>query len=376
MSDHDAPPTVLPVLRLPEVHANVTELSPAEIIARTEAAKRALGDELLVLGHHYQRDAVIRFADRTGDSFALARHAASAARVRWVVFCGVHFMAETADILTPPEVTVLLPDTNAGCSMADMADIDQVEACWEEYHEVCDETLVPVTYMNSTAAIKAFTGRHGGAVCTSSNALGVMRWAFTQGRKILFIPDQHLGRNTGYFQMGLDRDTMLLWDPNRERGGHTPAAIRAARVLLWQGHCSVHMNFQPEHVDVARRQNPQVRVLVHPECTFGVVEKADLVGSTEFIIRTVEASPAGSSWAIGTEHNLVARLAAQHPDKHIRTLSPFACQCSTMYRIDPIDLMRTLEGIPRGEWRWPVRVAPEVAAEARSALDRMLAIPR
>ena len=371
-----SPSRTLQLAPLAAEQQGVSALSAEEIATRTAAAKQALGSELLVLGHHYQRDAVFRFADRSGDSFALARQAAAARGVRWVVFCGVHFMAETADMLTPPEVTVLLPDTNAGCSMADMADIDQVESCWEEYQEVCDATLVPVTYMNSTAAIKAFTGRHGGAVCTSSNALGVMRWALEQGEKILFLPDQHLGRNTAFFQLGLGLDEMLLWDPHRERGGHTAEAIRRARLLLWQGHCSVHMNFQPEHVDLARRADPEVRVLVHPECSFAVVEKADLVGSTEFIIRSVEAASPGSSWVIGTEHNLVARLAAQHPEQRIRTLSPFACQCSTMYRIDPIDLLRSLEGLPRGELRWPVQVAPAVAAEARLALDRMLAIPR
>ena len=367
---------VLPIVNLPEAHAHVTGLGADEIAARTTAAKAALGKELLVLGHHYQRDAVFRFADRTGDSFALARHAAASREARWVVFCGVHFMAETADMLTPPDVTVLLPDKAAGCSMADMADIDQVEAAWEEYQEVCEAKLVPVTYMNSTAAIKAFTGRHGGAVCTSSNALGVLQWAFTQGEKVLFIPDEHLGRNTAFFRMGFGPEDMLVWDPQRERGGHTPAALRRARLLLWKGHCSVHMNFQPQHVEQARQQDPQVRVLVHPECSFGVVQQADLVGSTEFIIHTIQEAPAGSSWVIGTEHNLVARLAAQHPDKHIRTLSPFACQCSTMYRIDPVDLLRSLEGIPQGELRWPVRVAPEVAAPARLALERMLAIPK
>ena len=359
-----------------EAHANVTELGPEEIAARTEAAKRALGRELLILGHHYQRDPVIRFADATGDSFGLSRHAAACRDARWVVFCGVHFMAETADMLTPPEVTVLLPDRKAGCSMADMADIDQVESCWEEYQSVCKDRLVPVTYMNSTAAIKAFTGEHGGAVCTSSNALGILRWAFTQGEKVLFLPDQHLGRNTAFFQMGIPLDEMIVWDPHQELGGNSPDRIRQARLILWAGHCSVHMNFQPEHVDLARQRDPKVRILVHPECAFGVVEKADLAGSTEFIIRTVEAAPAGSSWAIGTENHLVARLAAKHPEQDIRTLSPFACQCSTMYRIDPIDLMRTLEGIPPGDLRWPVRVPEGVRARAQLALDRMLAIPK
>jgi quinolinate synthase len=363
-------------IQLPlEAHANVTPLGDEEIAARTGAARRALGADLLILGHHYQRDAVIRFADRTGDSFGLSRQAAACRGVRWVVFCGVHFMAETADILTGDEVTVLLPDLKAGCSMADMADIDQVEACWDEYAEVCGERLVPVTYMNSTAAIKSFTGEHGGLVCTSSNAAGALRWAFTQGDKVLFLPDQHLGRNTAHFRLGLPLDELVVWDPRRPLGGNTPEAVRRARVLLWQGHCSVHGNFQPEHVDLARRRNPAVRVLVHPECVFGVVEKADLVGSTDFIIKTVEAAPPGSAWAIGTEHNLVARLAAAHPEQTVQTLSPFACQCSTMFRIDPVDLMRTLEGLLHGELRWPIRVDAQVAAGARLALERMLAIP-
>jgi quinolinate synthase len=358
-----------------EAHANVTALGEDEIAARTAAAKRALGSQLVVLGHHYQRDAVIRFADRTGDSFGLSRHAAACRDVRWVVFCGVHFMAETADILTSDDVTVLLPDLKAGCSMADMADIDQVETCWDEFADVCGDTLVPITYMNSTAAIKAFTGEHGGAVCTSSNAEGLLRWAFQQGDKVLFLPDQHLGRNTAHFKLGLPLDELVLWDPHRPLGGNTPEAVRRARVLLWKGHCSVHQNFLPEHVDLARRRDPAVRVLVHPECSFEVVQKADLVGSTDFIIKTIAAAEPGSVWAVGTEQNLVARVAAQNPDKTVRTLSPFACQCSTMFRIDPVDLMRTLEGLPRGELRWPIRVAPEVAARARLALERMLSIP-
>lgn len=367
-------PVSLPVVH--PAHANVTALSETEICERTAAAKRALGKELLILGHHYQRDPVIHFADRNGDSFGLARHAATCTGVRWVVFCGVHFMAETADILTGPEVTVLLPDTNAGCSMADMASIEQVEACWAECRDVCSDKLVPVTYMNSSAAIKAFTGQHSGVVCTSSNARGVLRWAFEQGDKVLFLPDQHLGRNTAYFQLGIGLDEMIVWDPDQPLGGNTPEAVRQARVLLWKGHCSVHMNFTAQHVELARQRDPNVRVLVHPECTFDVVAKADLVGSTDFIIRTIQAAEPGSSWVVGTEHHLVARLAAAHPDKKITTVSPFACQCSTMYRIDPVDLMRTLEGIPNKDLRWPIRVEPQVADRARLSLERMLAIPR
>jgi quinolinate synthase len=358
-----------------EPHANVTALDAATIGARTAAAKAALGSQVVVLGHHYQRDPVIRFADKTGDSFGLSRHAAECRDARWVVFCGVHFMAETADILTAPDVTVLLPDLKAGCSMADMADIDQVETCWDEYASVATTRLVPITYMNSTAAIKAFTGTNAGLVCTSSNAERALRWAFERGDAVLFLPDQHLGRNTAFFRLGIPRQDMILWDPHLPLGGNTPAQVRGARVVLWKGHCSVHANFQPQHVDAARARDPHVRILVHPECSFEVVEKADLVGSTDFIIKTVTASPAGSSWAIGTEHNLVSRLAAAHPDKTIRTLSPFACQCATMYRIDPIDLMRTLEGIPQGELRFPIRVPAEVAGPARLALDRMLALP-
>jgi quinolinate synthase len=363
-------------LQLPiEAHANVTDLAPEEIAARTAAARRALGSDGLLLVHHYQRGPVVRFADKTGDSFGLARHAAACEGVRWVVFCGVHFMAETADILTSGEVTVLLPDRNAGCSMADMADIDQVEECWEQLAATCAGRVVPVTYMNSSAAIKALTGTQGGVVCTSSNAKRALEWAFAQGETVLFLPDQHLGRNTAFFQLGIPLDQMVLWDPFQPLGGNTPEAIRKARVVLWKGHCSVHMNFRPQHVDQARERNPAVRVIVHPECEFEVVEKADAVGSTDFIVKTIAASPPGTAWAVGTEHNLVGRLAETHPDKTIQTLSPFACQCATMYRIDPVDLMRTLEGIPRGDLRWPIRVPAAVADPARLALERMLALP-
>jgi quinolinate synthase len=284
-------------------------------------------------------------------------------------------MAETADILTGDDVTVLLPDLKAGCSMADMADIDQVEACWDEHADASGGRLVPVTYMNSSAAIKAFTGEHGGLVCTSSNAEKALRWAYEQGDTVLFLPDQHLGRNTAHFRLGMPLADMVLWDPAQPLGGNSPEAVRRARLLLWQGHCSVHMNFLPQHVDVARQRDPDVRVIVHPECTFDVVAKADLVGSTDFIQKTIAAAPAGTHWAVGTEHNLVGRLAASHPDKIVQTLSPFACQCSTMFRIDPVDLMRCLEGIPRGELRHPIRVPPEIAARARVALERMLALP-
>ena len=357
-------------------HAHVTALSDEEIRERTLEAKRMLGTELIILGHHYQRDPIITFADKTGDSYGLSVHAAAAKETRFVVFCGVHFMAETANILTPDQVTVLLPDRKAGCSMADMADIDQVETCWEEFTSVCDETLVPITYMNSTAAIKAFTGTNGGAICTSSNALGILKWAFQQGQKVLFLPDQHLGRNTAHFQLGIPLDEMVLWDPSKEMGGNTAEALRKARMILWKGHCSVHLNFTAAHVDLARQRNPQVNVIVHPECDISVVEKADHVGSTDFIIKTIGAAAAGSSWVVGTEQHLVSRLAATFPDKSITTVSPFACQCATMYRIDPVDLMHTLEGIPRGDLRFPVRVSPDIASKAQMALDRMLAIPR
>jgi quinolinate synthase len=347
-------------------------LDGPELVQRIETAREALGDKLLILGHHYQRDEVVRFAHLTGDSFGLSRQAADSS-APWIVFCGVHFMAESADILTLGERNVILPDMKAGCTMADMADIDQVEYAWERIAAACDQTVVPITYMNSEAALKAFCGRNGGAVCTSSNAEAILRWAFEQGEKVLFFPDQHLGRNTARLCMEIPLDDMQVWDPDAPEGLE-PDLIRRSRVLLWKGHCSVHMNFLPEHVDIMRAQFPGINILVHPECSHEVVRKADLFGSTDFIIRTLEASEPGSSWAIGTEQHLVMRLKQRFPDREVHMLSPFVCNCATMYRIDLPHLAWVLENIRQGCAPHRIRVPAETAKWARVALDRMLAI--
>ncbi|HEX8201225.1 MAG TPA: quinolinate synthase NadA [Isosphaeraceae bacterium] len=346
----------------------------AELEARIAAAKDALGDRLLILGHHYQQDEVIRFADLRGDSYKLARMAAESRTCRWIIFCGVHFMAETADILTAPEVDVILPDLAAGCSMADMADLDAVEAAWADLGEVIDTAeLMPVTYINSTAELKAFCGRHGGIVCTSSNARAVLDWAFARRRRVLFFPDQHLGRNTAK-AMGIPLDQMALWDPRLPSGGNTAEALRASRVLLWKGHCSVHQMFRPAHVAQFRRQHPGITVLVHPECMMSVVDAADLVGSTEFILKTIAEAPAGSKWAVGTELHLVNRLAAEHPDKEVYFLSPMVCMCATMYRIDLPHLAWTLENLVQGHAVNAIKVPEATAHWARVALQRMLEV--
>ena len=346
------------------------------LVERARAAKAALGDRVFVLGHHYQRDEVIQFADVTGDSFKLARDAAARPDAEYVVFCGVHFMAESADILTGPDQAVLLPDLAAGCSMADMAAIGQVEDAWDVLVDagIADVT-VPITYMNSTAAIKAFTGRNGGAVCTSSNAQRALEWAFEQGEKVLFLPDQHLGRNTAVLQLGLTLDDCALYDPFKPGGGLTADELRAAKVILWKGHCSVHGRFTAETVAEVRERVPGINVLVHPECRHEVVLGADLVGSTEFIIKTLEAAPAGSAWAIGTELNLVKRLALAHPDKQVVFLDKTVCFCSTMNRIDLPHLVWALENLVAGTVVNRIEVEPDVAHWARVALDRMLALP-
>jgi quinolinate synthase len=346
------------------------------LVERARAAKAALGDRVFVLGHHYQRDEVIQFADVTGDSFKLAREAAARPEAEYVVFCGVHFMAESADILTSPEQAVVLPDLAAGCSMADMAAIGQVEDAWDVLVDagVADVT-VPITYMNSTAAIKAFTGRHGGAVCTSSNAQRALEWAFEQGEKVLFLPDQHLGRNTAVLGLGLTLDDCVLYDPFKPGGGLTADELRAAKVILWKGHCSVHGRFTAETVAEVRERVPGVNVLVHPECRHEVVLGADLVGSTEFIIKTLDAAPAGSAWAIGTELNLVKRLALAHPDKQVVFLDKTVCFCATMNRIDLPHLVWALENLVAGTVVNRIEVEPDVAHWARVALDRMLALP-
>jgi quinolinate synthase len=346
------------------------------LVERAHAAKAALGSKVFVLGHHYQRDEVIALADVTGDSFKLARDAAARPDAPYIVFCGVHFMAESADILTGPSQAVLLPDLAAGCSMADMAAIGQVEDAWDILEDAgIAASTVPVTYMNSTAAIKAFTGRHGGTVCTSSNARRAMEWAFEQGEKVLFLPDQHLGRNTAVRELGLSLQDCLVFDPHRPGGGVTPEQLRAAKVLLWKGHCSVHGRFTVESVRELRSRVPGVNILVHPECSYEVAQEADYIGSTEYIISTLDAAAPASAWAIGTELNLVRRLALRHPDKQIVFLEKNVCFCSTMNRIDLPHLVWTLENLVAGHVVNRIEVDPQVAHWARVALDRMLALP-
>jgi quinolinate synthase len=349
-------------------------LSDEELTARCWAAKKTLGDKLLILGHHYQQDEVIAFADLRGDSYRLASLAAQSKTCRYIVFCGVHFMAETADILTGPEVQVILPDLAAGCSMADMASIDQVDACWEELAEITNVAdIMPVTYINSAADLKAFCGARGGIVCTSSNAQAVLNWSFAQRSKVLFFPDQHLGRNTAK-KMGIPLEQMVLWDPALPGGGVSPEQIRRARVLLWKGHCSVHQMFKPQHVEFFRRHHPAAKILVHPECAMEVVDMADLVGSTEYILRTVRDAPDGSEWAIGTELHLVNRLRAEQPTKTIHFLSTMVCMCATMYRIDLPHLCWALENLVQGVVVNRIQVPEEIARDARLALERMLTV--
>jgi quinolinate synthase len=346
------------------------------LIARAAAAKAALGEKVFVLGHHYQRDEVIQFADVTGDSFKLAREAAARPEAEYIVFCGVHFMAESADILTSDAQKVILPDLAAGCSMADMAALSQVEAAWEMLEEAgAAGSTVPVTYMNSSADIKGFVGRHGGVVCTSSNARRALDWAFERGQRVLFLPDQHLGRNTAVLEMGLDADDCVLYDPHKPAGGLTAQQLGEARMVLWRGHCSVHGRFTLSSVNEVRMRVPGVNVLVHPECRFEVVTAADYVGSTEYIIKTIEAAPAGSAWAVGTELNLVRRLALAHPDKEIMFLDRAVCYCSTMNRIDLPHLVWALEELGAGRVVNQITVDPRTAGYARAALDQMLALP-
>jgi quinolinate synthase len=354
--------------------------SDPTLVERARAARRALGERLFVLGHHYQRDEVIQFADVTGDSFKLAREAAARPQAEYIVFCGVHFMAESADILTSDSQRVILPDLAAGCSMADMAAPSQVEACWDTLTELgLAADTVPVTYMNSSAAIKGFVGRNGGLVCTSSNARRALDWAFAQrpeGRgRVLFLPDQHLGRNTAVREMGMSLSDCVLYDPHRPGGGRTPGELADAKMILWRGHCSVHGRFTLDCVTEARERVPGVTVLVHPECRYEVVQAADRVGSTEYIIRTIEAAPAGSAWAVGTELNLVRRLAKAHPDKQIMFLDRTVCYCSTMNRIDLPHLVWALEELVAGRIVNQITVDERTARDARVGLERMLALP-
>ncbi|MBQ1072904.1 quinolinate synthase NadA [Micromonospora sp. C31] len=350
--------------------------SDPDLVARATAAKAALGSRVFVLGHHYQRDEVIQFADVTGDSFKLAREAAARPDAEYIVFCGVHFMAESADILTSDAQKVVLPDLAAGCSMADMAVLSQVETAWDVLTELgIAAQTVPVTYMNSSADIKGFVGRNGGVVCTSSNAKRALEWAYQQGSKVFFFPDQHLGRNTAVLEMGFALDDCVLYDPHKPGGGLTPQQLRDARMILWRGHCSVHGRFTLDSVNDVRERVPGVNVLVHPECRHEVVTAADFVGSTEYIIKAIEAAPAGSAWAVGTELNLVRRLALAHPDKQIMFLDKAVCYCSTMNRIDLPHLVWALEELAAGRVVNQITVDPDTAHHARVALDQMLALP-
>jgi quinolinate synthase len=358
-------------------------LSDDEMDARIAEAKRTLGERLVILGHHYQRDEVIKFADYTGDSLKLARAAASRGKAEYIVFCGVHFMAESADILRGPHQKVVLPDLAAGCSMADMAAPDQLDICWRELGEMGIRTdadgenragVIPVTYINSSAAIKAFCGQHDGIVCTSTNAAAVMKWAWDRGDKLLMLPDQHLGRNTA-FKMGVPLDEMAVWDPNEIWGGLDPDRVTSVRLLLWKGHCSVHTRFTVQQIDAFRKKYPHGRVIAHPECTFDVVQAADASGSTEQIINTVRNSPPGSVWAVATEIHLVNRLTHEvAPEKTVVTLDPFGCLCSTMFRVSPNHLLWVLEGLVEGKIHNQITVPEPEKSLARLSLDRMLEV--
>lgn len=352
---------------------HLTRLTDNETDLRIRELRDRLGERLVILGHHYQRDEVIKFADVRGDSFKLAEWASKRKNAEYIVFCGVHFMAESADILSAEHQKVVLPDMSAGCSMADMAELDQVETCWEDLSRVTGERLVPITYMNSTAAIKAFCGRHGGAVCTSSNAKAIMRWALERSDKILFLPDQHLGRNTAY-GLGFRLDEMLVWDPYEELGGHTEQSLRDSRFVLWKGHCSVHQRFLPQHVAQVRARYPGITVIAHPECRWEVAQLADDVGSTEHIIKRVTNAAAGSQWAIGTEIHLVNRLKNENPDRLVVPLDDCGCLCSTMFRIDAPHLLWALENLAEGRVVNQISVPRDVATDARVALRRMLEI--
>jgi quinolinate synthase len=375
-------------------------LSDDALRSRIRAARAALGSSLVILGHHYQQDDVVEFADFAGDSFELSRRAAAQKNIRYVVFCGVHFMAESADILTPPDVQVILPDLGAGCSMADMANMDQAVECWEQIQQLCPHsTLVPITYINSSAAVKSFVGEHGGAVCTSSNCRQVLQWALAGGAasttapcndsqgnadppappavnpdiKVLFLPDQHLGRNTAY-DMGFPLDSMVVWDPTLDLGGNAAEALARSKFILWKGHCSVHQLFRPEHIEQVRQRYPNMKVIVHPECRWEVVRQADLSGSTSMIVRTIDAAPPGSQWAVGTEVHLVNRLARQHPEQKIIVLSDCQCLCTTMFRIDLPHLCWVLEELVKGNVVNRIQVDDHTRQWATVALERMLSI--
>ncbi len=351
------------------------EASDPQLVERAKIARAALGDRALILGHHYQRDEVIAFADITGDSFKLAQAAAQQSDAEFIFFCGVHFMAESADILTSAKQRVILPDLAAGCSMADMATANQVNECWSQLEKLgVASRTTPVTYMNSSAAIKSFTGEHGGTICTSSNAEKTLRWAFNKSEKVLFLPDQHLGRNTAVLSLGLSLDDCVVWNPWKPMGGLSEEEIRGAKMILWRGHCSVHGRFTKESIDDLRNQVDGIQIIVHPECQHEVVTAADVVGSTEKIIQTVSNSPAGSKWAVGTELNLVSRLAAANPDKTVLFLDKTVCYCSTMNRIDLPHLVWAIESVVAGHIVNEIKVDPTIAKYSKLALEQMLAL--
>ncbi|MCK5077404.1 MAG: quinolinate synthase NadA [Calditrichia bacterium] len=350
------------------INENKTE--PA-ILDEIWQLKDQLKNDLLILGHHYQRDEVIQYADKTGDSFELARQAAQNRDKKYIIFCGVHFMAETADILTTDEQSVIIPDVEAGCPMADMAWDDGVYTAWDELKNVIDEKIIPITYMNSTAAIKSFVGANDGIVCTSSNAEKALKWAFKRGNKVLFIPDQHLGRNTA-FDMGIPLEQMVVWNPEMTMGGNKPSDIKQAKMILWQGHCYVHQQFLPEDIDNFRSKYPEGKVIVHPECMFETARKADLTGSTSKIIKVIEAAPEGSVWAVGTERNLVERLQKQNMDKKIVLPSALDCKCGNMFKISPSKLLKTMRLLAKGEVINKISVDKEIQQNAKIALQRML----
>jgi quinolinate synthase len=361
-------------LRQERIPRSFFKMPEEERTARIWELRRQLGDRLVILGHHYQREEIVQFADFRGDSYKLSQQAAGQSDAEYILFCGVHFMAESADILSSPNQQVILPNLEAGCSMADMAKPDDVEACWDALQALGVEGIVPITYMNSAASLKAFCGRNGGIVCTSSNAASVYDWAFERGEKILFFPDEHLGRNTGA-KKGIPLEKMVVWDPFQPLGGNTPEALREATVILWKGYCSVHARFSVEQIERARREHPDVHVVVHPECRYEVVQAADANGSTEFIIDIVRKAAPGTTWAIGTEINLVNRLQLEHPDKTIFCLDPVICPCSTMYRIHPAYVLWTLEHLVEGEVVNRITVDEVTKRDALVALDRMLAVP-
>ena len=358
-----------------EAGAETPEQTQAAI-ERIKKARAKLGDQVVILGHHYQRDEVIQFSDFQGDSYKLCEQA-SKVSAQYIVFAGVHFMAESAVILGRPDQTVILPSLDAGCPLADFANLAQVETAWREIESALgsdpDNLVMPITYMNSTAELKAFVGQHGGTVCTSSNAPGALKWAFAQREKVFFFPDQHLGRNTSR-AMGISLDEMVLWDPFKPQGGLTTADIQQARIILWDGCCSVHQGFLPSHIDAWRNEHPDINVIVHPECNMAVVDQADCAGSTEFIIKTIAAAPPGSKWAVGTEIQLVNRLSKRHTDKLVVSLSPVTCRCDTMYQITPTALADVLEGLTEGKIINPISVPDDIRRHARVALDRMLTI--